>query len=145
MNTASLAGLTTIPFMAPYSRDEARGARDLRGAVPNEATILGSGVKVSVLCPGFVKTRIADASRNWLEHLGPEPAHDDPESAVMEPLIRGLVEAGKPADELAEQVVDAIRAPPGSWCSPSRRCRGAPSTAALAALEGSDPTLPPLG
>jgi NAD(P)-dependent dehydrogenase (short-subunit alcohol dehydrogenase family) len=143
VNTASLAGLTTIPFMAPYSATK-HAVLAISEALFHELTILGSGVKVSVLCPGFVKTRIAEANRNWLEHLGPEPAHDDPESAVMEPLIRGLVEAGKPADELAEQVVDAIRAARFLVLTEPEVSKGAVDSRA-AALEGSDPTLPPLG
>ena len=56
VNTASLAGLTTIPFMAPYSATK-HAVLAISEALFHELAILGSGVKVSVLCPGFVKTR----------------------------------------------------------------------------------------
>jgi NAD(P)-dependent dehydrogenase (short-subunit alcohol dehydrogenase family) len=143
VNTASLAGLTTIPYMAPYSATK-HAVLAISEALFHELAVLGSGVKVSVLCPGFVKTRIADATRNWLEHLGPEPPRDDPASEMMEPLIRGLVEAGKPPEELAEQVLDAIRADRFLVLTEPEMSKGAVDSRA-AALEGSDPTLPLLG
>jgi NAD(P)-dependent dehydrogenase (short-subunit alcohol dehydrogenase family) len=143
VNTASLAGLTTIPFMAPYSATK-HAVLAVSEALFHELAILGSGVKVSVLCPGFVKTRIADANRNWLEHLGPEPSGEDPASEMMEPIVRGLVEAGKPPEELAEQVLDAIRAGRFLVLTEPEMSKGAVDSRA-AALEGSDPTLPLLG
>jgi NAD(P)-dependent dehydrogenase (short-subunit alcohol dehydrogenase family) len=143
VNTASLAGLTTIPFMAPYSATK-HGVLAISEALFHELTMLGSGVKVSVLCPGFVKTRIADAKRNWLGHLGPEPSHDDPASEMMEPLIRGLVEAGKPPEELADQVLDAIRAERFLVLTEPEMSKGAVDSRA-ASLLGNDPTMPLLG
>jgi NAD(P)-dependent dehydrogenase (short-subunit alcohol dehydrogenase family) len=95
VNTASMAGLATLPFMAPYSATK-HAVLAISEALHYELTMMGSEVKVTVLCPGFIRTRIADANRNWLEHLGPEPAREDPMSEVMEPLVRGLVDAGKP-------------------------------------------------
>ena len=92
----------------------------------------------------LAKTRIADANRNWLEHLGPEPSGEDPASEMMEPLIRGLVEAGKPPEELAQQVVDAIRAGRFLVLTEPEMSKGAVDSRA-AALEGIDPTLPLLG
>jgi short-subunit dehydrogenase len=112
-------------------------------ALFHELTMLGSAVKVSVLCPGFIKTRIADANRNWLAPLGPEPARDDPTGEVMEPLVRGLVEAGKPPEELADQVLAAIRSERFLVITEPEVCRGAVDNRA-AMLEGSDPSLPPL-
>lgn len=143
VNTASLAGLTTIPYMAPYSATK-HAVLAISEALFHELAVSGSGVKVSVLCPGFVKTRIADATRNWLEHLGPEPPRDDPASEMMEPLIRGLVEAGKPPEELAEQVLDAIRAGRFLVLTEPEMSKSAVDSRA-AALEGRDPTLPLLG
>ena len=56
----------------------------------------------------------------------------------------GLVEAGKPPDELAEQVLDAIRAGRFLVLTEPEISKGAVDSRA-AALEGSDPTLPLLG
>src|SRR2546421_6803846 len=72
VNTASMAGLATLPLMAPYSASK-HAVLAISEALFHELAMLGSAVKVSVLCPGFIKTRIADANRNLLEALGPEP------------------------------------------------------------------------
>jgi short-subunit dehydrogenase len=108
VNTASLAGLTTIPSLAPYGASK-HAVLAISEVLHHELTVLGSAVRVSVLCPGFVKTRIAEANRNWLDHMGPEPSSDNPAGEVIEPLVRGLVETGKPPEELAEQALDAMR------------------------------------
>ena len=143
VNTASVAGLTSLPFMAPYSASK-HAVVAISEALCHDLTMLGSKVKVTVLCPGFIKTRIADANRNWLEHLGPEPTSDHPAGEVIEPLVRGLVEAGQPPDELAGQVVDAIRT--GRFLvitDPELSQKAVEGRASL--LEGSDPEMPPLG
>ena len=62
----------------------------------------------------------------------------------MEPLIRGLVEAGKPADELADQVLGAISAGRFLVLTEPETSKGAVDSRA-ACLEGSDPILPLLG
>jgi NAD(P)-dependent dehydrogenase (short-subunit alcohol dehydrogenase family) len=140
VNTASLAGLTTIPFMGPYSATK-HAVLAISEVLFHELTMLGSAVKVTVLCPGFVNTRIADANRNWLEHLGPEPSADNPASEVIEPLVRGLVEAGKPPEELADQVLDAIRTGRFLVITEPEMSKGAVDSRA-GLLEGTDPALP---
>ena len=143
VNTASLAGLTTIPFMAPYSATK-HAVLAVSEVMFHELTMLGSAVKITVLCPGFVKTRIADANRNWLERLGPEPQHDDPDGEIIEPLVRGLVDAGKAPEELADQVLDAIRDEQFLVITEPEMSRGAVDSRG-AILDGGNPTLPLLG
>jgi NAD(P)-dependent dehydrogenase (short-subunit alcohol dehydrogenase family) len=143
VNTASMAGLTTLPFMAPYSASK-HAVLATSEALHHELTMVGSAVKVSVLCPGFIKTRIADANRNWLDRLGPEPARDNPASEVIEPLVRGLVDAGKSPEELADQVLDAIREERFLVITEPEICKGAVDNRA-AMLDGNDPVLPALG
>jgi NAD(P)-dependent dehydrogenase (short-subunit alcohol dehydrogenase family) len=143
VNTASVAGLASVPFMAPYSASK-HAVLAISEALCHDLTMIGSAVKVTVLCPGFIKTRIADASRNWLEHLGPEPSSDDPAGEVIEPLIRGLVEAGKPPEEVADQVLDAIRTERFLVTTEPEISRTAVDGRA-ALLEGRGPELPPLG
>jgi NAD(P)-dependent dehydrogenase (short-subunit alcohol dehydrogenase family) len=143
VNTASVAGLTSLPFMAPYSASK-HAVLAISEALCHDLTMVGSKVKVTVLCPGFIKTRIADANRNWLEHLGPEPTSDHHAGEVIEPLVRGLVEAGQPPDELAGQVIDAIRT--GRFLViTDPELSGSAVAGRAALLEGSDPQLPPLG
>ena len=65
-------------------------------------------MKVSVLCPGFVNTRILDSARNRPAELassGPPP----PGQEAMEPMIRQLLASGQTPDQVAEVVFDAIR------------------------------------
>jgi NAD(P)-dependent dehydrogenase (short-subunit alcohol dehydrogenase family) len=143
VNTASMAGLASLPFMAPYSASK-HAVLAISEALFHELAMLGSAVKVSVLCPGFIRTRIADSNRNWLEHLGSEPTRDDPASEVIEPLVRGLVDAGKPPEELADQVLDAIRTQRFLVITEPEICKGAVDGRA-AILEGANPSVPPLG
>ena len=64
----------------------------------------GAPIKVSVLCPGFVNTRILDSSRNRPAALGTER----PRPADLEPVIRSLIAAGMPPAEVAQHVLRAV-------------------------------------
>jgi NAD(P)-dependent dehydrogenase (short-subunit alcohol dehydrogenase family) len=57
VNTASLAGLVPIPFVAPYVTTK-HAVVGLSKSLRGEGAALG--VKVSVVCPGFVKTPILE-------------------------------------------------------------------------------------
>ena len=63
VNTASSAGLTGTAFMGPYCTSKF-AVVGLSESLWHELAQLGSGVGVSVLCPGFVRTRIADSERS---------------------------------------------------------------------------------
>jgi short-subunit dehydrogenase len=69
------------------------------------------GIGVTVLCPGFVRTRIWESGRNRPERYGPTQL-PDPVSAAGK-LVARLAELGQvrldPSD-VAAQVVTAIRA-----------------------------------
>jgi NAD(P)-dependent dehydrogenase (short-subunit alcohol dehydrogenase family) len=60
LNVASAAGLLSAPGMAPYNVTKS-GVVSLSEALYGE--LAGTGVGVSVLCPTFFQTRIADAAR----------------------------------------------------------------------------------
>jgi NAD(P)-dependent dehydrogenase (short-subunit alcohol dehydrogenase family) len=59
LNTASLAGLVPAPLMAPYTASK-HAVVGLSLALRSEAAV--HGVKVSVLCPGFVDTPLLDSA-----------------------------------------------------------------------------------
>jgi NAD(P)-dependent dehydrogenase (short-subunit alcohol dehydrogenase family) len=59
VNTASLAGLLGAPFMVPYSATK-HAVVGLSKSLRSEAADLG--VKVSVICPGYIQTNIFEAS-----------------------------------------------------------------------------------
>ena len=55
VNTASMAGLTALPGAAPYNVTK-HGVVALSEGLFLELAASGSPVRVSALCPGFVKT-----------------------------------------------------------------------------------------
>ncbi len=65
----------------------------------------GSPIGVSVLCPSFVRTRIADSDRNRPEWVGAGPMDAEP----FRQMVRMLVEQGLPPSAVAGQVLDSIR------------------------------------
>lgn len=63
VNTASIAGLTGVPGIAPYNASKF-GLVGLSEALDTELAQSGANVRVSVLCPGYVRTNIFDSQRN---------------------------------------------------------------------------------
>ena len=62
-------------------------------------------VKVSVLCPGWVNTQIAESARNRPDHLQDGTASD----ADVASVLSGFIEKGMPPEEVAAKVRDAMR------------------------------------
>lgn len=107
VNTASMAGMICGPGSAPYNVSKF-GVVALSETLHHELTMLGAPVRVSVLCPGFVNTNIADAARNRPAELA-ETAPKLPGAEEMEQLGRQLLAAGSPPSAVADIVFDAIR------------------------------------
>jgi len=107
VNTASLAGMLCGAGAAPYNVSKF-GVVALSETLHHELTMLGTPVRVSVLCPGFVNTNIADAARNRPTTLG-KTAPKMPGAEEMEQLGRRLLAAGSPPSEVADIVFNAIR------------------------------------
>jgi len=106
VNTASLAGLTSGPGGAIYNVSK-HGVVTLSETLYHELVMMGSPLRVSVLCPGFVNTRIADAARNRPAELAATAA-PPPGYAEMEQLGRVLLAAGSAPALIADRVFDAI-------------------------------------
>ena len=108
VNTASVAGVTSSPGMSIYNVSK-HGVVTLSETLHKELTSIGSAVKVSVLCPGFVNTRILDSQRNRpaaLADAAPTAARAD----EVDQAIRQRLAAGSPPDHVAGLVLEAIRA-----------------------------------
>ena len=108
VNTASIAGLTSAPLMGPYNVSK-HGVVTLSETLAAELALHGSAVKVSVLCPGWVNTRIHEADRNRPAELA-RPA--DADTSMMDmgrQLLEGVLKSGLQPSEVAGQVLDAIR------------------------------------
>jgi NAD(P)-dependent dehydrogenase (short-subunit alcohol dehydrogenase family) len=106
VNTGSIAGLTSAPMMGPYNASK-HAVVTISETLQRELALNASSVRVSVLCPGFVQTRIAESDRNRPEHLR-NPV--EPEmSEVGRELMKQIVASGLPPDDVARQVVDAVK------------------------------------
>jgi len=141
VNTASLAGLISVPGLAPYNVSK-HAVVTLSETLFAELRQAGSRVGVSVLCPGFVKTRIFEPERHRPDDWQ-RPADADPQLTKQRELLLAEVLRGAMApDEVAERVLDAIRSQrfyilthDGSTAAVEQRMR--------AILEGGDPPAPP--
>ena len=106
VNTASIAGLTTAPFIGPYNATK-QAVVAISETLYKDLEAAGvSGVGVSVLCPGFVQTRIADAGRNRPDWA---PARDVENAEEVRATIQDLVDGGIPPSVVADMVLDAVR------------------------------------
>jgi NAD(P)-dependent dehydrogenase (short-subunit alcohol dehydrogenase family) len=107
VNTASMAGLIAGPGMAAYNVSKF-GVVAISETLHRELALFGAAVRVSVLCPGFVNTRIADAARNRPPTLA-ETAPTMPRAEEMEQFGRQLLAEASPPSFVADVVLHAIR------------------------------------
>ena len=107
VNTASIAGLTSAPMMGPYNVTK-HAVVTLSETLQQELAMQASPVKVSVLCPGWVRTRIGESDRNRPPELQDE-TESNPIGEMGQEFLKTLVESGLPPSEVAGRVLDAIR------------------------------------
>jgi NAD(P)-dependent dehydrogenase (short-subunit alcohol dehydrogenase family) len=106
VNTASLAGLSSNPFLGVYNVTK-HGVVTLSETLAQELALVGAPVKVSVLCPGFVQTKIAESNRNRPPDLADGAARVRPDA--FEQMVRAAIAAGMPAADVGALVAAAIR------------------------------------
>ncbi|MCU1454005.1 MAG: family oxidoreductase [Acidimicrobiales bacterium] len=105
VNTASMAGLTSPPYMGAYNVSK-HGVVTLSETLFGELQVEGSAVGVSVLCPGWVNTRIHEADRN---RPGGADAGGGAMEAGMRDVVAGLLATGLQPTDVADLVVDAVK------------------------------------
>ncbi|HEY5952688.1 MAG TPA: SDR family NAD(P)-dependent oxidoreductase [Kofleriaceae bacterium] len=108
VNTASIAGLTSTPFMGPYTATK-HAVVSLSECLSKELELAKVNVGVSVLCPGFVKTRIHQSHRNRPGEQ--QSVEGNPLAQKFAAVLNQLVESGQPAEKIADDVVRAIQEP----------------------------------
>lgn len=109
VNTASVAGLITTPYMSIYGATK-HAVVAISESLRMELEGLGAGVSASVLCPGFVATNIGDSERNRPTELrGSASSKETDQQAMIRELARQQVAAGMKPAEVAEMVLEAIR------------------------------------
>lgn len=109
VNTASLAGMLTGGTGAPYTVSKF-GVVALSESLYHELAAAGSLIHVSVLCPGFVNTRIIESERNRPTRFA--SARDEevtPQRQAMLVAVRNMLASGMQPDEVAQMVFDAVR------------------------------------
>jgi NAD(P)-dependent dehydrogenase (short-subunit alcohol dehydrogenase family) len=105
VNTASLAGL--MPGAGIYGVTK-QAVVALSESLYNELKMMNAKIGVSVLCPGWVDTKIGDADRNRPAELTTSHA-PDPRQEVVSEIVRNFLKNGKSPAEIAGQVLEAIR------------------------------------
>lgn len=108
VNTASVAGLLSMPFLGVYHATK-HAVVNISEALQAELAAVNAPIGVSVLCPGLVNTRIMDSIRNRPANLSKGVDDLSPVAQQWAKGFRSLVEAGMPPDEVAAKVVEAIR------------------------------------
>jgi NAD(P)-dependent dehydrogenase (short-subunit alcohol dehydrogenase family) len=105
VNTASVAGLTP-GFGASYDATK-HAVVALTEDLYNTVKMAGLPIGVSVLCPGWVNTKIVDAERNWPAGLGAKPDSDPAYGVLVNHAKRAIAEGVTPAS-IADAVADAV-------------------------------------
>lgn len=106
VNTASLAGLGGAPGMGSYCASKF-AVVGLSESLFQELSLSGKDVGVSVLCPGFVKTRIHESERSMPKEL--VSYNEDPAARAIADLATTAVNAGIDASRVGAAVEHAVR------------------------------------
>ncbi len=109
LNTASMAGMSGGPLMAPYFTTKF-AVVGLSESLWHEAQAESSNVGISVLCPGFVRTGIARSDRNQPDGLGGWVAAGSQSGAQFGEMLSAGVDAGIEPSEVADIIVEAVAA-----------------------------------
>jgi NAD(P)-dependent dehydrogenase (short-subunit alcohol dehydrogenase family) len=101
VNTASSGGLLTVPGFGAYCATK-HAVVGLSETLYQELS--GTGVGVSVLCPGLIATKIFESERNRPADGGPTEY-----GKVGEGARKSINETGSSPEHVAHKVVEAIR------------------------------------
>ncbi|HKD21179.1 MAG TPA: SDR family NAD(P)-dependent oxidoreductase [Rhizomicrobium sp.] len=106
INTASMAGLVSPPRMEPYSATKYAVVAMSEGW---QLQLAPFGIGVSVLCPGFVRTRIHESSRTRQERYG---VHREASTGDNERRAETAkaIESGLDPLIVGERVLEAVKA-----------------------------------
>lgn len=109
INTASIAGLMVGAGSAPYAATK-HAVVALSENIYLALRQRNSLVNVSVLCPGLVRTDIANAERHRPVGLrDDEPVPMTPEMQARLAAFKAAIQASMPPREVADAVFDALR------------------------------------
>jgi NAD(P)-dependent dehydrogenase (short-subunit alcohol dehydrogenase family) len=99
LNTASLTGVSPVPYLGPYSASK-HAVVAISTTLFHELAFARSNVGVSVICPGFTRTAIMSSA----------PDHgDDPGADAVREAFRQGVDGGMDPSVVAEHAIRAVR------------------------------------
>ncbi len=104
VNTASMLGLATFGGVEPYSATKYAVVGMSEGW---RQQLEPFGIGMSVLCPSWVRTGIADSGRNRTQAYG---GAITPQAHPLSDMVRAAVASGYPPEAVGERVLEAIRA-----------------------------------
>jgi len=139
VNVASAAGLLSVPGLAAYNASKF-GVVTLSEGLHHDLTLRNSRIKVSVLCPGWVKTRIAQAERHRAPDERAGQREVDRQTQAIGLSIQQAVEAGLAPEEVADAVFAAVEQERFYIILPERILQGV-KVRMEDILEGRQPTL----
>ncbi len=103
VNTASMAGHLAFGGMGPYNASK-YAVVGISESLFHE--LVGSPIGVSVLCPGWVNTRIGESSRNRPAGVPERVAR--PEDLARSEYVASVLAAGLPPSAIADLVYEAV-------------------------------------
>jgi NAD(P)-dependent dehydrogenase (short-subunit alcohol dehydrogenase family) len=110
VTTASMGGLVTNAYSGPYYTSKF-AAVGLTECLAHDLAAVGAPIGVSCLVPSLVATGIGTSDRNrperFVDRLHPDPT---PDAEFVNAAIRDSTAGGMPPEEVAELVLDAVRA-----------------------------------
>ena len=108
VNAGSVAGLVT-PSSGPYTISK-HGVVALSELLYKDLKARNAKLSASVLCPGWVDTKILESARNRPAGLTPAAAlAPSVQAQQRREAIQGLLKNGIPPEKIASLVVDAVR------------------------------------
>jgi short-subunit dehydrogenase len=108
VNTASVAAFAGLPFSGVYCATK-HAVLGVSETLRSELKGLQAPIGVTVLCPGIVRTNIADGDRNRPAGLAAPTAATDAMQATLLAAARGAFADGIDPADVADRMVDAVR------------------------------------
>jgi NAD(P)-dependent dehydrogenase (short-subunit alcohol dehydrogenase family) len=109
VNTASVAGLLSVPNMGAYCVSK-HAVVTLTECLYHDLAQRDAKIGVSVLCPAYVPTGIIDSERNRPAQLRNAQRARTPEEQEREEQMRKAVLSGRiSAEDVAGRVLDAVK------------------------------------
>lgn len=105
VNIASMGGLLSSGYLGPYAAAKHAVVGLSKGL---RVELEGRGVGVSVVCPGLMRTEIAEGMRDHMVHSGSRTAEEA--DAMVRNLRAGMDAVGMDAPAAAEMVVRGVLA-----------------------------------